>query len=90
MSIMASSDMVSMVKTKNAENPVVVYSKTYCPFCLEVKGLFKQLDVPAKIIELDELEDGSAVQDALLELTGKRTVPQVFVGGALVGGCDGM
>lgn len=89
LSVQAASDMVSMVQSKNAENPVVVYSKTYCPFCMEVKSLFNALKIPAKIIELDNLEDGDAVQGALLEITGRRTVPQVFVGGENVGGCDG-
>ena len=68
---------------------VQVYSKSYCPFCMEVKSLMKQLDVPAKIVELDELADGDDIQDALVEISGMRTVPQVFIGGKLVGGCDG-
>lgn len=67
-----------------------VYSKTYCPFCSQVKSLFTKLNVPAKVVELDQLEDGDDVQSALQEVSGMRTVPQVFVGGKLVGGCDGV
>lgn len=67
---------------------VQIYSKTYCPFCHDVKSLFEDLQVPAKVVELDELEDGQVVSEGLLKLTGKRTVPQVFVGGTHVGGCD--
>ncbi|KAI7844931.1 hypothetical protein COHA_001578 [Chlorella ohadii] len=77
-----------MVQQKNAENPVMVYSKTYCPYCSEVKSLFERLGVNAKVVELDELADGSKVQEALATVTGRRTVPQVFVGGNHVGGCD--
>ena len=33
--------------------------------------------------------DGEDVQDALMDVTGRRTVPQVFVGSQFVGGCDG-
>jgi glutaredoxin 3 len=74
---------------KNKNNPCIVYSKTYCPYCSDVKDLFlKQLKVPAKVIELDTLADGDQVQAALMEISGMRTVPQVFVGGELVGGCD--
>ena len=67
----------------------MVYSKSYCPYCSEVKSLFKELKVPAKVIELDDLADGDAVQSTLSGITGMRTVPQVFIGGELVGGCDG-
>lgn len=48
--------------------------------CSEVKGLFEKLGVAAKVVELDELADGGKVQEALQQLTGRRTVPQV-------GGC---
>ena len=57
--------------------------------CAEVKGLFQKLNVDAKVIELDSLADGQQVQEALSGIVGRRTVPQVFVGGVHVGGCDG-
>jgi glutaredoxin 3 len=84
----SSADPVSLIKQKNEENPVMVYSKTYCPFCSEVKSLFSNLAVDAKVVDLDTLADGDAIQDALMEVSGMRTVPQVFIGGELVGGCD--
>lgn len=77
-----------MIRTKNSDNPVIVYSKTYCPYCSEVKSLFSKLQVAAKVVELDTLADGDAVQAALQGVSGMRTVPQVFIGGTLVGGCD--
>ena len=121
--------------------------QTYCPYCAEVKGIFQQLQISAKVVELDELgecppppegvgreggeeeggcsgpralqpsqnrhgrlcrlpwllaalefvgaltvflrlvaawraaADGSKVQEAVAQLTGRRTVPQVFIGG---------
>ncbi|KAI3432589.1 hypothetical protein D9Q98_004137 [Chlorella vulgaris] len=81
-------DYVSMVNEKNSVNAVTVYSKTYCPYCAEVKSLFKKIGVEAKVLELDNIADGSSVQEALAQITGQRTVPQVFVGGQHVGGCD--
>jgi hypothetical protein len=45
--------------------------------------------VPATVVELDTLADGDAVQAGVAEVTGRRTVPQVFIGGKHVGGCDG-
>jgi len=70
-------------------NPVVVYSKSYCPYCTKVKELLKTLNVAhIKIIELDNVADGSAIQQILKELTGQSTVPNVWIGGKFIGGCD--
>ena len=86
---MSSSAMKDMVNQKIKENPIIVMSKSYCPYCTQVKSLFKELKVPAKVIELDQLADGDDVQDGLTEISKMRTFPQVFIKGALVGGCDG-
>ena len=68
---------------------VVLFSKSYCPYCAKVKKLFCKLGVVDEVsIELDEDVDGPAMQAALLEVTGQRTVPCVFVGGQHVGGND--
>ncbi|KAF6260208.1 thioredoxin-like protein [Scenedesmus sp. NREL 46B-D3] len=40
------------------------------------------------VIELDTMKGGDDLQLGLQEVTGRRTVPQVFVGGQHVGGCD--
>ncbi|XP_048462623.1 thioredoxin reductase 3-like [Rhincodon typus] len=67
---------------------VLVFSKTFCPYCKKVKELFRSLDVDVHVVELDLLEEGSRMQDVLLEMTGQKTVPSVFVNKAHVGGCD--
>ncbi|VDO77100.1 unnamed protein product [Onchocerca flexuosa] len=41
-----------------------------------------------KIIEVNERDDCDEIQDALLQITGARSVPRVFVGGKCIGGCD--
>ncbi|KAH7280855.1 hypothetical protein KP509_36G017100 [Ceratopteris richardii] len=81
-------DLENLIKSKNSENAVVIYSKSWCPYCLRVKDLFKQVRVKPLIIELDALEDGQEVQDALQRITGQSTVPNVFIGGKHVGGCE--
>jgi glutaredoxin 3 len=40
------------------------------------------------VFELDEMKDGGEIQAALLDISGQRTVPNVFVNGKHVGGCD--
>ncbi|KAA8548128.1 hypothetical protein F0562_004611 [Nyssa sinensis] len=81
---------MAMSKSKEivSSNPVVVFSKSYCPFCVNVKKLLQELGVTFKAIELDTESDGKEVQAALFEWTGQRTVPNVFIGGNHIGGCD--
>ena len=69
-------------------SPVVIFSKTYCPYCSEAKSLFQSLGVAADIYELDVISGGSSIQSTLQGISGMRTVPQVFIGGELIGGCD--
>ena len=71
-----------------SSNSVIVFSKSYCPFCVTVKKLFSEMGANFKAIELDQESDGSQLQAALAELTGQRTVPNVFIGGNHIGGCD--
>ncbi|KAK9733834.1 hypothetical protein RND81_04G095600 [Saponaria officinalis] len=89
------------VKKTVSENPVVVYSKTWCSYSSEVKSLFKRLGVDPVVIELDELvsdffltmltynkgAQGPQLQKVLERLTGQHTVPNVFIGGNHIGGC---
>ncbi|KAK6795155.1 hypothetical protein RDI58_008608 [Solanum bulbocastanum] len=81
---------IALTKAKQivSSNPVVVFSKTYCGYCTRVKQLLSQLGATFKVIELDQESDGGEVQHALLEWTRQRTVPNVFIGGEHVGGCD--
>lgn len=76
------------MKKTVVENPVVVYSKTWCSYSSEVKSLFKKLGVEPLVIELDELgPQGPQLQKVLERLTGQHTVPNVFIGGRHIGGC---
>ncbi|KAG2567322.1 glutaredoxin-C6-like [Panicum virgatum] len=81
---------MALVKAKEivASAPVVVFSKSYCPFCVRVKQLFEKLGASFKAMEMDVESDGSELQDALKEWTGQRTVPNVFINGKHIGGCD--
>lgn len=67
---------------------VVVFSKTYCPYCTATKQLLSGMNIDAKIVELDKLDNGSEIQSALLDITGQRTVPNVFIKGKHLGGND--
>jgi len=66
-----------------------IFSKSYCPYCKKTKALFAGMpEVSEKVFELDQMENGAAIQQYLLQKTGQRTVPSVFVNGQHVGGND--
>jgi glutaredoxin 3 len=67
---------------------IVVFSKTHCPYCKKAKEAIGQLTPQFSIIELDVVKDGPEQQAALLEITGQKTVPNIFVDGKHIGGCD--
>ena len=46
------------------------------------------LDTTYTVVELDTRADGAAIQTLLLAITGQRTVPNVFINGKYIGGCD--
>merc|ERR1719231_178695 len=81
-------DLLSEVQQMVAVEPVVIYSKSWCPYCTKCKALFDDLGQRYTAVELDERDDGEQLQATLLSLTEQRTVPNVFVGGQHLGGND--
>ncbi|KAI0123955.1 putative glutaredoxin [Xylariales sp. AK1849] len=68
------------------ENAVAVFSKSSCPYCKASKNLLNSLDAKFYTIELDQVPDGAAIQAALAEISGQRTVPNIFIGKKHIGG----
>jgi len=67
-------------------NAVAVFSKSYCPYCKATKSLLSEQGAKAFIIELDQVDDGAAIQDALQEITNQRSVPNIFINHKHIGG----
>eukprot|EP00466_Bigelowiella_natans_P021106 jgi/Bigna1/81968/fgenesh1_pg.86_\ len=65
------------------DNQVMIYSKSYCPFCVKVKDLFQnQLGITPTVIELDE-QPNEEMESTLKGMTNQRTVPQAAGNGKL-------
>ena len=66
--------------------PVRMYTTQVCPFCIRAKALLRQRGVA----QIDEVRVDLDPEQRLrmVELTGRRTVPQIFIGDTHVGGCD--
>ncbi|XAR55647.1 Thioredoxin-disulfide reductase [Bertholletia excelsa] len=78
----------AFVKKTISSHSIVIFSKSYCPYCRRAKAVFKELNQVPHVVELDERDDGRDIQDALSEIVGRRTVPQVFINGKHIGGSD--
>ncbi|KAJ5615605.1 hypothetical protein N7537_000719 [Penicillium hordei] len=68
------------------DNAVVVFSKSYCPYCDSSKKLLDGLNANYTALELDQDAEGDAIQSALAEITGQRTVPNIFINKKHIGG----
>ncbi len=66
--------------------PVKMYTSHVCPYCNMAKQLLKQKGVS----EIEEIliDRDAETKAAMIELTGRRTVPQIFIGDTHVGGFD--
>jgi glutaredoxin 3 len=75
-----------------ARYPVVVFSKPWCPYCQKALEILTAAGVGSseliKVVDLTKLDNGSAIQRTLQGLTGRRSVPNVFIGGTSIGGGD--
>lgn len=85
-----SSDLpaAELVEQYIKQSKVIVFSKSFCPFCHQVKSLFKQLGIDYVSLELDQISNGAEVQEALRAKTGLNTVPNTFINGTFVGGAN--
>jgi glutaredoxin 3 len=62
---------------------VIVYSKSFCPYCDRAKKLLKNKGAAFEEINLDDKPDE---MDALKKRTGQMTVPMIFINNKLIGG----
>ena len=73
------------------EQPVVLFAFEWCEFCWSVRKLFAEVGIPYRSIDLDSVEYqdqdwGGQVRAALNARFDVKTIPQIFVGGKLIGG----
>ncbi|MEN9539870.1 MAG: putative glutaredoxin [Pseudomonadota bacterium] len=65
---------------------VKMYTTAVCPFCLRAKQVLKAKGVA--LIEEVRVDTDPAERQKMMDITGRRTVPQIFIGDTHVGGCD--
>ena len=65
---------------------IEIYTTPVCPYCVKAKALFKKMGVAWT--EIDVAADEVVRNDMVEKAGGKRSVPQIFIDGKHVGGCD--
>jgi cysteine synthase len=73
--------------------PVVLFALQWCEFCWAVRKLFARCSIAYRSVDIDAVENqrddwGGKVRAALTEHSGVSTIPQLFIGGALIGGAS--
>lgn len=64
---------------------IEIYTTTYCPYCVRAKEL---LDKKGQAYTEINAEDDAVRESMIAKAGGRRTVPQIFINGTHVGGCD--
>jgi glutaredoxin 3 len=65
---------------------VEVYSTSYCPYCMRAKALLRSKGVAFE--EIDVTNDPALRAKMVERAGGRRTVPEIFINGEIIGGCD--
>lgn len=65
---------------------IEIYSTALCPYCCRAKGLLNRKGVPFR--EIDVTFGGAKRQEMVARAGGRTSVPQIFIDGRHVGGCD--
>lgn len=64
---------------------IIIYSTAYCPYCVRAKHLLDKKGLAYKEIRVDE---DAQQREEMITKSGRRTVPQIFINGQHIGGCD--
>lgn len=66
---------------------IVIYTTPVCPYCVRAKALLKRKGHD-NYQEIDVAKDPASMKEMLAKSGGLKTVPQIFINGQHVGGCD--
>ena len=68
-----------------ADPDIVVYLTSWCPYCNRARELLDSKGAKFEVIDIEERPEARA---QMMARSGRRTVPQIFIGDTHVGGCD--
>ncbi|MAS00057.1 MAG: glutaredoxin 3 [Nitrosomonadales bacterium] len=65
---------------------ILMYTSSYCPYCVNAERLLSEKGINK--IEKIRVDEDPKVLEKMIKITGKRTVPQIFIGKLYIGGFD--
>ncbi|CAF3355846.1 unnamed protein product [Rotaria socialis] len=80
--------MADVVEKYINEHDVMIFSKSWCPYCKKIKEALRSANVEFYAIELDKIDDGELILAELINKTEQETVPNIFIKKQHIGGCD--
>ena len=81
-------EVKGLIERQIKMKPCIMYSMSTCPFCSKAKEAITSMGSLYTVVELDEEDNGMAIKAELAGITGQTSVPQVFIGGEFIGGCN--
>jgi glutaredoxin 3 len=75
-----------LTREKPTMQAVKIYTTATCPYCIRAKQLLKERGV--EHMEEIRIDADPSQRAKMMEVSGRRTVPQIFIGQTHVGGCD--
>ncbi|XP_060595049.1 uncharacterized monothiol glutaredoxin F10D7.3-like [Ruditapes philippinarum] len=82
-------DVRKIIEDKIAKNKVMMFSKSYCPYCTMAKTALSNYNLGTdeyKIWEIEREPNCAEIQSVLRDITGAQSVPRVFINGKCIGG----
>lgn len=64
---------------------IIIYTTGYCPYCVRAKDLLNRKKAPFTEISIDSQPE---LREEMINKSGRHTVPQIFINGQHIGGCD--
>ncbi|CAM4840682.1 unnamed protein product, partial [Rotaria magnacalcarata] len=80
--------MADVVEKYINEHDVMIFSKSWCPYCKKIKEALRSANIEFFVIELDKIDDGELILAELINRTEQETVPNIFIKKQHIGGCD--
>lgn len=76
------------IDTYVEDNPVLMFSFTTCPFCIQAKSILDAKGAKYTVVELDVDADGKAIRAEMGDMLGRTSVPAVWIEKKFIGGCN--
>ena len=69
----------SIIENYIKKNKNVLFSLSYCPWCIKSKDLLKEQKIKCKLIEVDIHNNKNELNNILKEMTGSNSYPKIFL-----------